>query len=192
MISHRTLIGYTKKSSDHLLGVDLKMPIDPSNDLPSIISGIHAQGGLAIASHPHVMESEWGKNTLYLWENQERFAPLFDAWEIANRNNIFNRVGLKKLPFVANSDFHKPKHVYSWKTLLLCEKESEAIKQCTSETTETWQLRSFVRLPAPRHCRIAWPANLTASSGHRLNYSSSCQVVASAAYLSRHSPFPSS
>jgi hypothetical protein len=64
------------------------------------------------------MKSEWGKNTLYLWENQEKFAPLLDAWEIANRNNIFNDVGLKRLPFIANSDFHKPKHIYSWKTLI--------------------------------------------------------------------------
>ncbi len=122
--------GYTRKSSAHLLGLDLKAPIDPSDDLPEIIARIHKQGGLAVASHPHIMESEWGKNTLYLWENQEIFAPMLDAWEIANRNNIFNRVGLKKLPFIANSDFHKPKHVYSWKTLLLCEKDPQAIKQC--------------------------------------------------------------
>ena len=29
---------------------------------------------------------------------------------------------LKHYPYVANSDFHKPKHLYSWKTLLRCEK----------------------------------------------------------------------
>jgi hypothetical protein len=125
--------GYSKKSSAHLLGLDLKSPIDPSDDLPSIINGVHAQGGLAVASHPHIMESEWGKNTLYLWENQETFAPLLDAWEIANRNNIFNRVGLKKLPFIANSDFHKPKHLYSWKTLLRCEKDWGAIAHTLRE-----------------------------------------------------------
>jgi hypothetical protein len=76
------------------------------------------------------MKSEWGKNTLYLWENQEVFAPIIDAWEIANRNNIFTPVGLKRLAFIANSDFHKPKHIYSWKTVLHCEKDPEAIKQC--------------------------------------------------------------
>ncbi|HSY09788.1 MAG TPA: PHP domain-containing protein, partial [Candidatus Dormibacteraeota bacterium] len=120
--------GYTKKASAHLLGIDLKSPIDASLDIPEIIARIHSQGGLAVASHPHIMKSEWGKNTLYLWENQEQFAPLLDAWEIANRNNIFNDIGLKRLPFIANSDFHKPKHIYSWKTLIHCEKDSEAIK----------------------------------------------------------------
>jgi len=122
--------GFTKKTSAHLLGIDLKAPINPALDLPPTIAEIHAQGALAVASHPHVMKSEWGKNTLYLWKNQEIFAPLIDAWEIANRNNIFTPVGLKRLAFLANSDFHKPKHIYSWKTLLHCEKEPEAIKEC--------------------------------------------------------------
>ena len=122
--------GLTKKSSAHLLGIDMQMPIASSLDLPETIAQLHAQGALAVASHPHVFKSEWGKNTLYLWENQDEFAPLLDAWEIANRNDIFAPVGLKRLPFIANSDFHKPKHIYSWKTLLQCEKDRDAIKSC--------------------------------------------------------------
>ena len=122
--------GLTKKSSAHLLGIDLRQPIDPSLELTDTIDKIHVQGGLAIASHPHIMKSEWGKNTLYLWQNQETYAPLIDAWEIANRNNIFTPIGLKNLRFIANSDFHKLKHIYSWKTLLHCEKNPEAIKEC--------------------------------------------------------------
>ncbi len=122
--------GYTKKTSAHLLGIDLKNPISSALDLPETIAHIHAQGGLAVASHPHIMKSEWGKNTLYLWENHEKFAPLIDAWEIANRHNIFDCVGMKRLPFLGNSDFHKPKHIYSWKTLLYCEKDAESIKEC--------------------------------------------------------------
>jgi len=128
--------GYTKKSSAHLLGIDLKAPIAPDLDLPETIAHIHAQGGLAIASHPHIMKSEWGKNTLFLWENQDEFAPIIDAWEIANRENIFTPVGLKRLPFVANSDFHKPKHIHSWKTLLFCAKDPEAIKACIRENRD--------------------------------------------------------
>jgi UDP-N-acetylglucosamine:LPS N-acetylglucosamine transferase/predicted metal-dependent phosphoesterase TrpH len=122
--------GYTPKTSTHLLGVDLKQPIDPSLDIKELIAQIHAQGALAIASHPHEFKSEWGKNTLYLWEHVDEYAPLLDAWEVANRDDIFNPVGLKKLPFIASSDFHKPKHIHSWKTLLYCEKEAEAIKHC--------------------------------------------------------------
>lgn len=122
--------GYTPKTSAHLLGIGLNGPIDPDLDLPETIARIHAQSGLAVASHPHLMKSEWGKNTLYLWENQEIFVPLLDAWEIANRDNLFSPVARKRLPFIANSDFHKPKHIYSWKTVLQCEKDVEAIKAC--------------------------------------------------------------
>jgi processive 1,2-diacylglycerol beta-glucosyltransferase len=147
--------GYTRKTSAHLLGIDLKSPIDASLKIPELIAQIHAQGGLAVASHPHVMKSEWGKNTLYFWENQEKYAPLLDAWEIANRNNIFNDVGLKRLPFIANSDFHKPKHIYSWKTLIYCEKNAEAIKDCVrrNEHVAITLYRDFARSPQiqPRH-----------------------------------------
>jgi len=31
-------------------------------------------------------------------------------------------------PYVANSDFHKPKHLYSWKTLVRSEKSWPAVK----------------------------------------------------------------
>ena len=122
--------GLRPKTSAHLLGVDLKEPIDPSLGLKEIIAEIHLQGGLAIAAHPHKMKSIWGKNTLYLWENQEEYLPLIDAWEVGNRDDLFNPIGLKKMPFIASSDFHKPKHIRSWKTMLYCEKNSEAIKQC--------------------------------------------------------------
>ena len=95
-----------------------------------MIAQIHSQGGLAVAAHPHVMKSEWGKNTLFLRENQEIFAPIIDAWEIANRNNIITPIGPKRFSFLANSDFHKPKHIYSWKTLLHCDKDPDAIQDC--------------------------------------------------------------
>ena len=122
--------GLTKKSSAHLLAVDLKRPIDPGLSITQTIAEIHSQGALAIASHPHEVSTHWGKNTLYFWENIDRYAPLLDAWEVANRDDLFNPIGLKRLPFVANSDFHKPKHIFSWKTVLFCEKDPEVIKQC--------------------------------------------------------------
>lgn len=122
--------GPTSKSSAHLLGLDLQAPISPRLDLLETIQQIHTQGGLAVAAHPHIMKSDWTRDTLYLWDHQEKFAPVIDAWEIANRNNLFTPVSLRRLPFLANSDFHKPKHIYSWKTLLNCEKNAEAIKDC--------------------------------------------------------------
>ncbi len=122
--------GLTAKGSAHLLGVDLKEPIDPALSLKEICQQVREQGGLTIAAHPHHMSSAWGKDTLYLWERKEEYRDLIDAWEIGNRDDLFNPVGLKRMPFIAGSDFHKPKHLISWKTLLFCEKDPEAIKEC--------------------------------------------------------------
>ena len=54
-------------------------------------------------------------------------AELVDVWEAANRDDLFSVTSLKHYPYVANSDFHKEKHLYSWKTLLRCSKDWEAI-----------------------------------------------------------------
>jgi len=164
--------GPTKKSSAHLLGIDLQEPISPRFDLLETIERIHAQGGLAVASHPHLMKSEWTKETLYLWENQRQFIPLIDAWEIANRNNLFAPVSLKRLPLLANSDFHKPKHIDSWKTLLFCEKDAAAIKQCIRlnervsitlyrdhPTTAGRAAPATGRIWEGNHLRPAWPTD---------------------------------
>ena len=96
--------GFTKKTSGHLLALDLKAPISPA--LGFVESSPKSTARAApVAAHPHVMKSEWGKTPLFLWENQDVFAPVIDAWEIANRNNIFTPVGLKRFAFLAEQRF---------------------------------------------------------------------------------------
>src|ERR1700733_6440562 len=51
--------GLTKRSSAHLLAVDLKGPIDPGLSITRTIAEIHSQGALAIASHPHEFKTQW-------------------------------------------------------------------------------------------------------------------------------------
>ena len=101
-----------------------------SADQPAedILQEIRRQGALSIACHPHhrtTRRIEIG--TCYLWDHRKRLAELVDVWEAANRDDLFSVTSLKHYPYVANSDFHKPKHLYSWKTLLRCEKNWEAI-----------------------------------------------------------------
>ncbi len=38
----------------HILGIDLKEPVNPNQKAEGVIEEIHRQGGLAIASHPHL------------------------------------------------------------------------------------------------------------------------------------------
>ena len=113
----------------HLLAIDIKEYIDPNQTVENIVDQIHLQDAIAIACHPHKKDSEPEMPFVHLWENVERYASLFDAWEVANRDDLFNVVGLKRLNYIANSDFHEPRHVYSWKSLIKSEKNTDSIKE---------------------------------------------------------------
>jgi predicted metal-dependent phosphoesterase TrpH len=119
--------------SAHLLLIDIREYVCASWSYEKIFAAARAQEALVIACHPHHMSARSDRNTLYLWNNRERFAPHIDAWEIANRDDVFGVVGLKKYPYVANSDFHRPRHLYSWKTLLSCGRSTADIKRCLRE-----------------------------------------------------------
>ena len=62
-------------------------------------------------------------------DHREELADLVDVWEAANRDDLFSVTSLKHYPYVANSDFHKPRHLYSWKTLVRSDKNWPAIRQ---------------------------------------------------------------
>jgi predicted metal-dependent phosphoesterase TrpH len=115
--------------SAHMLILDIKKFIPACSSYESIFLEAKKQDALIVACHPHHMKGEI-RNTLYLWKNRHKYGKYIDAWEIANRDDVFNVVSLKKYPYIANSDFHKARHLYSWKTLLNCEKDKEAIKKC--------------------------------------------------------------
>ena len=112
----------------HILGIDIKDYIKPDLSVENIVYQIHNQSGIAVVPHPHRKAANGSEEMMYIWNNQQGFVKLFDAWEVANRDDLFNVVGLKKFNYIANSDFHEPRHLYSWKTLLLCDKNPEAIK----------------------------------------------------------------
>ena len=59
-----------------------------------------------------------------------------DVWEAANRDDLFSVTSLKHFPYVASSDFHKPKHLYSWKTLLRCDKQWPAIRTALCDNVD--------------------------------------------------------
>ena len=123
----------------HILGLDIKKTIDANLSAEAVIEEIHLQDGLAIACHPYYKISELQdrqkieETTLYLWENRERYLDLIDAWEIANQDDLFSIVGLSKLPFLANSDLHEKKHIYSWKTQVFASKNPSSIKKAIKE-----------------------------------------------------------
>ena len=116
--------------SAHVLIIDIKEFIPACWDYEKIFLEAKKQDALIIACHPHHTPDITNRDTLFLWNNREKYARYIDAWEIANRDDVFNVISLKKYPYIANSDFHRARHIYSWKTLLNCEKNIASVKQC--------------------------------------------------------------
>ena len=118
------------KKNSHVIALDIKDYISADQTADEILRDIRRQGALSIACHPHHRTTRRIEiSTCYLWDNRDKLSDLVDVWEAANRDDLFSVTSLKHYPYVANSDFHKPKHLYSWKTLLRCEKNWGAIKE---------------------------------------------------------------
>jgi hypothetical protein len=118
------------EKSAHLLLLDIKEFVSADMEYEEIFSAAKKQNALIVACHPHHTPDPLTRDTLFLWNNREKYAKYIDAWEIANRDDVFNVVSLKKYPYIANSDFHEARHLYSWKSLLNCEKDAESVKDC--------------------------------------------------------------
>jgi predicted metal-dependent phosphoesterase TrpH len=117
------------KKNSHIiaLGIDAYISADQTAD--NILREIRRQDAVSIACHPHHRTTRRLEiSTCYLWDHRTELSGLVDAWEAANRDDLFSVTSLKHYPYVASSDFHKPKHLYSWKTLVRCEKTWPAIK----------------------------------------------------------------
>jgi predicted metal-dependent phosphoesterase TrpH len=118
------------RKNSHIIALDVSKYISADQPADAILRDIRRQGALSIACHPHHRTTRRIEiSTCYLWDHRDELSDLVDVWEAANRDDLFSVTSLKHFPYVANSDFHKPKHLYSWKTLLRCEKNWPAIKQ---------------------------------------------------------------
>jgi predicted metal-dependent phosphoesterase TrpH len=116
------------KKNSHIVALNIREYISADQTAEEILREIRRQEALSIACHPHHRTTRrFEISTCYLWEHRKRLVDLVDVWEAANRDDLFSVTSLKHYPYVANIDFHKPKHLYSWKTLLRCEKNWEAI-----------------------------------------------------------------
>jgi predicted metal-dependent phosphoesterase TrpH len=125
------------RHNSHIVALNIQEYISADQSADEILMAIRRQGGLSIACHPHhrtTRRIEIG--TCYLWEHRKRLSKFVDAWEAANRDDLFSVTSLKHYPYIANSDFHKARHLYSWKTLLRCEKNWDAIAHTIRENVD--------------------------------------------------------
>ncbi len=125
------------KRNAHIIALDIKQYISADQSPNAILAEIRRQGAVSIACHPHHRTTRRIEiSTCYLWDHRKELSDLVDVWEAANRDDLFSVTSLKHFPYVASSDFHKPKHLYSWKTLLRCEKTWPAVRRALIENVD--------------------------------------------------------
>ncbi len=113
----------------HIIALGINRYISADQKVEHILGEIRRQGAVSVACHPHHRTTRRIEiSTCYLWEHRRDLADLVDVWEAANRDDLFSVTSLKHYPYLANSDFHRAKHLYSWKTLLRAEKNWASIK----------------------------------------------------------------
>lgn len=113
--------------SAHIIALGITDFINADGSIIDIIKKIKEQDALAIAAHP-VSTQFIEHQTFQLWDNRHELALHFDAWEVASGPFIFNQVLESGLPMIANSDFHYPKQISSWKTLINCDLNFDSLK----------------------------------------------------------------
>ena len=117
------------KHNSHIIALGIKQFISADNNARDILEEIRRQNAVSIACHPHHRTTRRVEiATSYQWDHRKELAHLVDVWEAANRDDLFSVTSLKHYPYVASSDFHKAKHLYSWKTLVRSAKNWSAIK----------------------------------------------------------------
>jgi len=113
----------------HAVAVGLRQLVDLEAGLDGALESARAAGAALIAAHPYQPEqSNRSLRPTCRWAaEREETARLVDRFELFNRHELFGWVAEERLPAVATGDFHVWEHLHTWKTLLPCAKEEEAV-----------------------------------------------------------------
>jgi hypothetical protein len=113
----------------HAVAVGLRELVDLEAGLDPALEAARGAGAALIAAHPYRLDQANGmlRATCRWAEDREQTARLVDRFELFNRHELFGWVAEERLPAVATGDFHLHEHLHTWKSLLPCAKEEEAV-----------------------------------------------------------------
>jgi predicted metal-dependent phosphoesterase TrpH len=113
----------------HALALGLRRFVGVSDGLEPALRAARAQGAALVAAHPYALPDalEATRHTAAFSSDPARYAPLVDRFELFNRDTLFPWVAEAGLPAVASGDFHDRQHLETWKTLLPCAKDEQAV-----------------------------------------------------------------
>jgi predicted metal-dependent phosphoesterase TrpH len=117
------------RRAGHALAIGLRDFVSVDDGLDAALREARDAGAALIAAHPYPLAAvaASARGTAWFAEDPEWAASAVDRFELFNRDDRFDWVALRQLPWVATGDFHRPGHLFTWKTLLPCERTEEAI-----------------------------------------------------------------
>jgi predicted metal-dependent phosphoesterase TrpH len=144
--------------SAHALALGLRSWTGVDEGLDAALRAARAEGAALIGAHPYTLRgtASASRTTARFAEEREWARAAVDRFELCNRHDFFPWVAEERLPVVATGDFHRPDHLATWKTLLPCAKEEEAVLEylrCGREVTIARVERTA--LPATEPARAA-------------------------------------
>ena len=113
----------------HALAVGLRRFVSVDGGLDAALREAREAGAALIAAHPYPLAAaaSSARGTAWFAEDPERPASAVDRFELFNRDDRFDWVARRQLPWVATGDFHLREHLFTWKTLLDCERTEELV-----------------------------------------------------------------
>jgi predicted metal-dependent phosphoesterase TrpH len=117
------------RRAGHALAIGLREFVSVDHGLEAALRAARAAGAALIAAHPYPLAqaADSLRGTAWFAEDPDRAVEVVDRFELFNRDDRFDWIAQRQLPWVATGDFHRPEHLFSWKTLLECERTEAAV-----------------------------------------------------------------
>ncbi|HZT91081.1 MAG TPA: PHP domain-containing protein [Gaiellaceae bacterium] len=136
----------------HAVAVGLRSYVAVAEGIETMLRAARAHGAALVAAHPYPLEAAGATRATAAFASEpERWSSHVDRYELFNRHTLFSWVADAGLPVVANGDFHRVEHLHTWKTMLPCAKDEEAVVEYLRSARPTY----LVQLRPERHLRAA-------------------------------------
>jgi hypothetical protein len=117
--------------SAHALALGLDRFVSVEAGLTAALEEARDAGAALVAAHPYSSDDPLPRRPTRRFHREHRtLRHLVDRYELFNRNETFAWVAEERLAPVATGDFHRAEHLASWKTLLACEQDEQAVVAC--------------------------------------------------------------
>lgn len=112
----------------HAVAVGLHDFVSVDDGIAGAMRAAAESGAAIVAAHPNSDEPELVRGRLTKrFSRDAGLRELAHRFELFNRTQLFGWVAEAGLPVVASGDFHEPRHLAGWKTLLPARHDEESV-----------------------------------------------------------------